>query len=112
MKKTGMILLIILRQPTPEYIAYYNELNAEFADLFFITELFILIQDKQLIASCKKVIEAYSAIMLERGLVEKEHNNDQKFIEKLFYLKLFQLIFNDSTITNFYTMVLIVFHKT
>jgi len=58
--------------------------NAEFADSFLITEPFILIQDKQLIVSHRKVIEGYSATMLEKGLVEKEHNKCKNVEEHIF----------------------------
>ncbi|RHZ47845.1 hypothetical protein Glove_566g42 [Diversispora epigaea] len=69
---------------TPECIAYHNMQNAEFADSFLITEPFILIQDKQLIVSRRKVIEGYSATMLEKGLVEKEHNKCKNVGEHIF----------------------------
>ncbi|RIB19564.1 hypothetical protein C2G38_2181489 [Gigaspora rosea] len=71
-------------QTTPECIAYYNMQNAEFADSSLITEPFILIQDKQLIVSHRKVINGYSATMLEKGLVEKEHNKCKNVGEHIF----------------------------
>ncbi|CAG8576827.1 13149_t:CDS:2 [Acaulospora morrowiae] len=74
----------IKTQPTPECIAYHNMQNAEFADSFLITEPIILIQDKQLIVSRKKGIESYSTTMLEKGLVEKEHNKCKNVGEHIF----------------------------
>ncbi|CAG8600981.1 50_t:CDS:1, partial [Acaulospora colombiana] len=58
--------------------------NAEFADSFLITEPFTLIQDKQLIVNRRKVTEGYSAIILEKGLVEKEHNRCKNVREQIF----------------------------
>ncbi|CAG8772576.1 21232_t:CDS:2, partial [Gigaspora margarita] len=76
--------LTISTQSTPECIAYHNMQNAKFADSFLITEPFILIQDKQLIVSHRKVIESYSATILEKGLVEKEHNKCKNVGEHIF----------------------------
>ncbi|CAG8582117.1 15472_t:CDS:10 [Acaulospora morrowiae] len=50
----------------------------------FTNEPFILIQDKQLIVSRSKVIEGYSATMLEKGFVEKEHNKCKNVGEHIF----------------------------
>ncbi|CAG8673991.1 22413_t:CDS:2, partial [Gigaspora margarita] len=87
----------IKTQPTPECIAYHNMQNAEFADSFLITEPFILIQDKQLIISRGKVIDGYSATMLEKGLVEKEHNKCKNVGKHIFLFVTVSKKRNDET---------------
>ncbi|RHZ89858.1 hypothetical protein Glove_9g43 [Diversispora epigaea] len=55
-------------------IAYYNLQNAKFVDSFLLSDPPILIQDKQLVTSRKKVIDSYSPIMLNKDLVKSEHD--------------------------------------
>ncbi|KAF0445558.1 hypothetical protein F8M41_003109 [Gigaspora margarita] len=89
--------LTISTQPIPECIAYHNMQNAEFADSFLITELFILIQDKHLTISYRKVINGYLATMLKKGLVEKEHNKYKNVEEHIFLFVTNSKKHNDET---------------
>jgi hypothetical protein len=71
-KRIGKNLLKI--DHTSECIAYHNLQGAEFADSFLLTNPPILIQDKQLVVSRKKLMDGYQPIMLTKGLVKEEHD--------------------------------------
>ena len=79
-----MILLIVLRHSPHQNALPTTICRMQNLHSFLITEPFILIQDKQLIVSHRKVIEGYSATMLEKGLVEKEHNKCKNVGEHIF----------------------------
>ncbi|CAG8432698.1 5680_t:CDS:2 [Diversispora eburnea] len=68
----------IKNQSTPKCIAYHNLQNVKFPDSFLLTDPPILIQGKQLVTSRKNVIKGYSSKILDKGLVEKEHNKCKK----------------------------------
>ena len=71
-------------QSPPKCIAYQNLQNTPFADSFLLTKPPILIQDKQQVASRKKVIAGRSPNMLEKGLIEKEHNKCKSIGKHIF----------------------------
>lgn len=58
-----------------ECIAYYNFQETKFADSFLFTNLFIFIQNKQLIIiSYKKLINRYQPIILTKRLIKEKYN--------------------------------------
>ncbi|UZN99352.1 uncharacterized protein OCT59_000630 [Rhizophagus irregularis] len=63
-----------IKHRSSECIAYHNLQGAEFADSFVLTNPPILIQDKQLVVSRKKLMDGYQPIMLTKGLVKEEHD--------------------------------------
>ncbi|PKK57835.1 hypothetical protein RhiirC2_763763, partial [Rhizophagus irregularis] len=63
-----------IKNRSSECIAYHNLQGAEFADSFLLTNPPILIQDKQLVVSRKKLMDGYQPIMLTKGLVKEEHD--------------------------------------
>ncbi|CAB4391229.1 unnamed protein product [Rhizophagus irregularis] len=63
-----------IKNRSSECIAYHNLQGAEFADSFVLTKPPILIQDKQLVVSRKKLMDGYQPIMLTKGLVKEEHD--------------------------------------